>query len=104
MIQENRKTAGGQIGSEHFVKNGECDARFVTEPGDATLTWIQVFLTFCVIGQRIISSVIIADPSAQFAVGCSRSMAFDRPVVVRRNGLGSELAADPFGFFGENDR
>ena len=49
-------------------------------------------------------AVIVADAAAEFAIGLVRAEGFDPRVFVRRNGLLRELAADPVGSLGQDDR
>src|SRR6185312_11729186 len=88
---------------EHFQHRGECYAWFVTEFRDIAVARIEMRECLGGIGDRVIAAVVIADSVSQFPVTVGAAAFFDPGMLIRRDALRSELAADPVILLGEND-
>ena len=87
--------AGGDVRREHLQKHRERDFRFVELAAEFQLLR-------GVIGEWVVAAVVIADLRPVGPVGL-RAAAFVNPgVLVWRDGLRSELPADPVVFLGQN--
>ena len=93
----------GDPGGEHFFEGGEGDAGFVAEARDGAVAGVEIGVARASAVSGEVAEVIIADALAEVEVGTGAAEGFDPGVLVGRNGLGGELAADPIGFFGQDD-
>src|SRR5579875_3047848 len=104
VLEKNLHTAAADKGGEHLVQNGQGDARFMAQARDQSVAGVEM-RRFARLGrQRIMPSVIGANPVTEAAIGARTAERFDPGMFVRGHGLLRQLPADPIGFFGEQDR
>ncbi len=101
MFKEDFDTLATDVGGQHFLQDGQGDARFVTQTGHLAVAGIELFDGPRLSGQGVVAAVVFADAAAQVAIGAGGAELLDPGVFVGRHGLLGELAAEPVGFLGE---
>ena len=101
--KKQRELAVAEIGQEHGFEHAtetrnSCVSR-ETEP----LPGIEIRARAGLLGKRIVVAVVIAHRVAVVEVAAGTAELLDPGMLIRRNGLGSELAPDPIGFLREHD-
>ncbi len=103
VAQQNGDAAGAHVGRQHLLQYGERDARLVGEAGDRAIAGIQVPARPGVRGKRVVAPVECANAVPKFPIQAGAAEGLDPGILIGRDGLGGELAADPIGFLGNDD-
>ena len=103
VAQQHLQPPGGERRCELRVKHGERHARFVSEPRHRARARVQLRQQPGALDQRVVGAVMRADPVAQPPVAPGAAAALDPAVLVRRDRLAGELAADPAGRLRHHD-
>jgi len=102
VTQQNIDLLAGAKGRQHFFQHGQGHARLVTQPADMAPAGVEVHDLAGLEPQRVVAAVVVADALGEAAVGVGAAGGLDPRVLVRRDGLGGELPADPIGFLGHD--
>ena len=103
VLQQNLHLSVAKIRRKHFVKHCQRHAWFAADARDPAAAGIEIFVRQRFFRERIIAPVKIADAGAEFLIAARAAEGFNPLVLVRRNGLLRNLAADPVGFFRHDD-
>lgn len=103
VLGQQREQPGGAVRGDHRLHHRERDARLVAQLADAARTRIEGALGQRLGTQRVPLAVVVADGLAQGAVRGGGAELLDPRVLVRRDRLRGELAADPVRLLGEDD-
>jgi hypothetical protein len=103
MFPQDRQDSSTDIRQEHRLQNDDGDSRFVTNPRNRAVAWIEIPTPARSFGQWIVAAIKIADAFPQRPVGPGAPKLLDPPVLVRRHPLGRPLPSKPIRFLGQND-
>src|SRR5688500_18147555 len=103
MAEQHSQPASGMVGGEHTLKGGEGYTGLVAEATHQPVSGIEVFPVAGSGRERIVSPLEVPDSIPQPAVARRATHLLDPGMLVRRDSLGSELAADPVRLLGEHD-
>ena len=97
VLSEYQHPAGGHLGRQHRLQHREGDARLVAKWRDPAVAGIEFGVGPGSRQERVMAAVIVPHFLAKAPIGTGAAQTFDPAVLVRRHGLGSQLAADPIG-------
>ena len=95
---EDEHVSAELIRSDHLMEHGDRNARIMTQAADPPVAWIEMMIGPRLAGERQMITVVVAnaDPQCTIAGCCSEFL--DPGVLVGRNDLVGQLAADPMRF------
>ena len=102
MAEQHPQPVSGAVGGEHPLEDGEGYARLVADTTHQPVSGIEVFPVAGLGREGIVAPVEIPDSVPQAAVARRASHRLDPGMLVRRDRLGGELAADPIRLLGEH--
>jgi hypothetical protein len=87
----------------HLVHYRDRDSRIVAQPAHPSVARVQSAVGASLDRERNVSAIVVADLPPQLAIAGGGAELLDPGVLVRRDRLVRELAADPMGLLREND-
>src|SRR5688572_22108783 len=88
---------------EHRLHHGQAHPRLVTDARHRAAAGVKVWVVLLCVRERMICAVVVANPLAKVAIAPRATEGLDPLMLIGRDRLAGELAADPVGLFGEDD-
>src|SRR5215204_2380372 len=103
MTEQNPQPASGAVGGEHPLQDGEGYTRLVAEATHRPASGIEIFPGAGFVREWVVAAVVRPDAIPKAAVARGATHVLAPGMLVRRDGLGGEVVADPIRLFGEDD-
>jgi hypothetical protein len=103
MAEQHSQSASGAVGGKHPLKDSEGYTRLVAEATHQPASGIEMFQSAGTGREGVVTFVEVPDSVPQAAVARRAAQLLDPGMLVRRDRLGGELAADPVRLLGEHD-
>ena len=104
VLEKYLQAAARTVRCEQVRQNRQGDPWFVAKLRHVAIAGVEVTAGSCLGGQGVMAAIVIADSLPQCPVRRTRAKLLDPGMLVGRDGLRRELAADPVGRFGQDDR